>query len=165
MPVVIRIATDSTCPVPSRPARLRSVIIVAALAADGESPPSRTSSKKPVDRAGTPTATTTAPTGTRQLVALSAARTLGQRSSRLLLGPVGLEYPLEELMLHVSAMRIQPAEDPAMMQQHDPISYPGHLIQMLAGQQDRDPVLTGAHPQQLAEASSTLSRIRASKRL
>ena len=38
-----------------------------------------------------------------------------------------------------------------MMQQHDPISHPGHLIEMLAGHQDRDSVFTGAHPQQLAD--------------
>jgi hypothetical protein len=46
-------------------------------------------------------------------------------------------------------MRIEPAEDPAMMQQHDPICHPGHLIQMLTGHQNRDSVFTGAHPQQL----------------
>src|SRR4029450_4156680 len=43
MPTVMTIATDSTCPaVARRPARLRSVIIVAALAAGGELPPRRT---------------------------------------------------------------------------------------------------------------------------
>jgi hypothetical protein len=63
---------------------------------------------------------------------------------------LSLAFNAEELVLHVSALRIQPAEDPAMMQQHYPISHQGHLIQMLAGPQDRDSVLTGAHSQQLA---------------
>jgi hypothetical protein len=50
-------------------------------------------------------------------------------------------------VLHISAVRIQAAEDLAMMQQQDPISHPGHLIQMLAGHQDGDSVFAGARPQ------------------
>jgi hypothetical protein len=70
---------------------------------------------------------------------------------RPLPGPIGLEEPLEELVLHISAMRIQPAEDLTMMQQQNPISHPSHLIQMLAGHQDRNSVFTGPHPQQLTD--------------
>jgi hypothetical protein len=31
-------------------------------------------------------------------------------------------------VLHVSAMRIEATEDPTMMQQHDSVSHPSHLI-------------------------------------
>src|SRR5512133_3837268 len=48
-------------------------------------------------------------------------------------------------------MRIEAADDPPVMQQQDPMSHPGHLIEMLAGHQDRDSVLAGTHPQQLAD--------------
>ena len=54
-------------------------------------------------------------------------------------------------MLHINAMRIETADDPTMMQQEDPISHPGHLIQMLAGHQHRDSVVAGPDPQQLAD--------------
>jgi len=47
-------------------------------------------------------------------------------------------------------LRIQPADDLTMMQQHDPISHPGYLIQMLADTK--------------TEIPSSLARIRSSWR-
>jgi hypothetical protein len=64
---------------------------------------------------------------------------------------LSLAFNAEELVLHVSALRIQAAEDLTVMQQHDPVSHSGHLIKMLAGHQDRDSVFTGARPEQLVD--------------
>ena len=75
----------------------------------------------------------------------------GFEASGLVVTALSLAFNAEELVLHVSAVWIQAADDLTVMQQQDPISHSGHLIKMLAGHQDRDSVFTGARPQQLAD--------------
>jgi hypothetical protein len=55
--------------------------------------------------------------------ALACIRRAGQgfEASGLIVTALSLAFNAEELVLHVSALQIQAAEDPTMMQQHYPI--------------------------------------------